>query len=414
MKARNDIDAVIARVLDAETSSFVELAVIAELDPGTDFCFANLSNVDFSGIDLSGFNFTGSDLRGASFRGARITGCIFHRAVGVDLTGAICVISRQKVVLPDAGASLDLTKLSSEQARTLLHSLVDPELLNAEESNAIAGFRGLDSAGHARVVGRGGTDLLAVALSAAVRANRCEIYTKADGIYTADPKVVSKARRLARISYEEMLEMASLGAKVLQMRSVALGMLWGLTIFIGSRFDKPDISANGTLICDEEDIVEQHIVTGIAFSRDEAQISVRNVADKPGVAAAIFGSLSEANVDVDMIQQTVSADGETSDITFTVPSKDYRRAQEVIAKSRKDIGYKRIDGAMDIAKVSVIGINIRRHSGAVAAALKALASRNIGIRAITTSEIKFSVLVDAAYVELSVRTLHSLYGLDKS
>ena len=219
-------------------------------------------------------------------------------------------------------------------------------------------------------------------------------------------------------SYEEMLEFASLGAKVMQVRSVELGMVHGVRIFVRSSFTKPeDIDPHaeppGTLICGEEEIVEQQVVTGIAFSKDEAQISIRRIADKPGIAAAIFGPLAEANINVDMIVQSVSADGKTTDLTFTVPASDYERAADVLAKAKKDIGYDRVDGATDVAKVSVIGIGMRSHAGVAAKAFKALSDQRINIRAITTSEIKFSVLIEAAKTDLAVRTLHSLYNLDK-
>jgi aspartate kinase len=216
-----------------------------------------------------------------------------------------------------------------------------------------------------------------------------------------------------------MLEMASLGAKVMQVRSIELGMVHNVRIFVRSSFVKPeDIDPKqtppGTLICDESEIMEQQVVTGIAFSKDEAQISIRAVQDKPGVAAAIFGPLSASNINVDMIVQNVSGDGKTTDLTFTVPSPDFDRAKATIEKAKGEIGYARIDGAQDVAKISVIGIGMRSHAGVAAEAFKALADKNINIRAITTSEIKFSVLIDAAYTELAVRTLHSLYGLDKA
>jgi aspartate kinase len=216
-----------------------------------------------------------------------------------------------------------------------------------------------------------------------------------------------------------MLELASLGAKVMQVRSVELGMVHNVRIFVRSSFVKPeDIDPRqtppGTLICDESEIMEQQVVTGIAFSKDEAQISIRRVQDKPGVAAAIFGPLADSSINVDMIVQNVSADGATTDLTFTVPSADYERARATIEKAKAAIGFERLDGATDVAKVSVIGIGMRSHAGVAAKAFKALSERNINIRAITTSEIKFSVLIDAAYTELAVRTLHSLYGLDKA
>ncbi|MGD9921683.1 MAG: aspartate kinase [Pseudorhodoplanes sp.] len=289
-----------------------------------------------------------------------------------------------------------------------------------KEVAVIAGFQGIHrETGRITTLGRGGSDTSAVAIAAAIEADRCDIYTDVDGVYTTDPRVVPKARRLDRVAFEEMLELASLGAKVLQVRSVELGMVHKVKIFVRSSFDKPeDIDPHGmppgTLICDEEDIVEQQVVTGIAFSKDEAQISIRNVEDKPGIAAAIFGPLADSSVNVDMIVQNVSADGKTTDLTFTVPAADYTRSMDVIAKAKDQIGYQRVDGASDVAKVSVIGIGMRSHAGVAARAFKALAERNINIRAITTSEIKFSVLIDAAYTELAVRTLHSLYGLDKA
>jgi aspartate kinase len=284
----------------------------------------------------------------------------------------------------------------------------------------IAGFQGLHKeSGRITTLGRGGSDTSAVAVAAAIKAERCDIYTDVDGVYTTDPRVVPKARRLAKVAFEEMLELASLGAKVMQVRSVELGMVNNVRIFVRSSFEKPEgvdprAAPAGTLICDESEIMEQQVVTGIAFSKDEAQISIRRVQDKPGVAAAIFGPLADANINVDMIVQNVSADGLTTDLTFTVPSADYERARATIEKAKSAIGYGDIDGSTDVAKISVIGIGMRSHAGVAAKAFKALSERNINIRAITTSEIKFSVLIDAAYTELAVRTLHSLYELDKA
>jgi aspartate kinase len=283
----------------------------------------------------------------------------------------------------------------------------------------VAGFQGMHKeTGRITTLGRGGSDTSAVAVAAAIRAERCDIYTDVDGVYTTDPRVVPRARRLDKITFEEMLEMASLGAKVLQVRSVEMGMVHKVRIFVRSSFDRPeDIdphgSPPGTLICDEEEIVEQQVVTGIAYSKDEAQISIRRVQDKPGVAAAIFGPLADASINVDMIVQNVSEDGLTTDITFTVPAADFQRACEVLNKDKASIGFDRLDGANDVAKVSVIGIGMRSHAGVAATAFKALAERHINIRAISTSEIKFSLLIDADAAELAVRRLHSLYGLDK-
>jgi aspartate kinase len=284
----------------------------------------------------------------------------------------------------------------------------------------IAGFQGLHKdTGRITTLGRGGSDTSAVAIAAAIGAERCDIYTDVDGVYTTDPRVVPKAHRMDKIAFEEMLELASQGAKVMQVRSVELGMLHNVRIFVRSSFVRPeDIDPHqtppGTLICDESEIMEQQTVTGIAFSKDEAQISIRRVQDKPGVAAAIFGPLADASINVDMIVQNVSADGATTDLTFTVPSADYERARVTIEKAKASIGYERLDGATDVAKVSVIGIGMRSHAGVAASAFKALSDQKINILAITTSEIKFSVLINAAQTDQAVRTLHTLYGLDKA
>ncbi len=283
----------------------------------------------------------------------------------------------------------------------------------------IAGFQGIGPDNRIATLGRGGSDTSAVAVAAAIGADRCDIYTDVDGVYTTDPRIEQKAKRLDKVSYEEMLEMASLGAKVLQVRSVELAMTQNVRTFVRSSFDPVDgpgmnaADPPGTLICDEEEIVEKHVVSGIAYSKDEAQISLRRVADKPGVAAGIFGPLAEAGINVDMIVQNISEDGGTTDITFTVPTADYDRARKVLEDLKAGIGYQAIQGSTDVAKVSVIGIGMRSHAGVAADAFKALATRGINIRAITTSEIKISVLIDAPYTELAVRTLHSLYGLDK-
>jgi aspartate kinase len=281
------------------------------------------------------------------------------------------------------------------------------------EVAVVAGFQGLHAqTNRVTTLGRGGSDTSAVALAAAIDAERCDIYTDVDGVYTTDPRVVPRARRLDKVSFEEMLEMASLGAKVLQERSVEVALLYNVRLYVRSSFDDPARPKLGTLICDEEEIVEQQIVTGIAFSRDEAQITLREVADKPGVAAAIFVPLADANINVDMIIQVVSDDTTTTDITFTVPAAEFERAMALLETRRESIGYAKLNGAQDVVKISAIGIGMRSHSGVAARAFKALAEKGINIRAITTSEIKFSMLIDEAYTELAVRTLHTLYGLD--
>ena len=283
------------------------------------------------------------------------------------------------------------------------------------EVAVIAGFQGIHTpTQRITTLGRGGSDTSAVAVAAAIGAERCDIYTDVDGVYTTDPRIVPKARRLDRVAFEEMLEMASMGAKVLQVRSVELAMVHRVPTYVRSSFDDPANPGLGTLICDEEDIVEQQIITGIAYSKDEAQITLRNVSDKPGVAANIFMPLAEANINVDMIIQVVSDNSTTTDITFTVPAAEFDRAKVLLNEAKAGIGYASLEGATDVVKVSAIGIGMRSHAGVAARAFKALAEKGINIRAITTSEIKFSVLIDEAYTELAVRTLHALYGLDKA
>jgi aspartate kinase len=296
---------------------------------------------------------------------------------------------------------------------------IDPKNLDAGfkrgEVAVIAGFQGVHAGtGRIATLGRGGSDTSAVAIAAAIGAERCDIYTDVDGVYTTDPRVVPKAKRMERVTFEEMLEMASLGAKVLQVRSVELAMIHRVPTTVRSSFDPPDAARPGTLICDEDQIVEQQTITGIAFARDEAQITLRAVKDSPGIAAAIFGPLADANINVDMIIQTVSGDQSTTDMTFTVPAADYERARAILDAQRETIQFGQIEGATDVVKVSAIGVGMRSHAGVAAKAFRALAEKGINIRAITTSEIKFSVLIDAAYTELAVRTLHSLYGLDQA
>ena len=270
-------------------------------------------------------------------------------------------------------------------------------------------------------LGRGGSDTSAVAVAVAINADVCDIYTDVDGVYTTDPRIVSKARRLPKVSYEEMLEMASSGSKVLQTRSVELAMVHRMKTRVLSSFVAPEamaaVSADnlediGTIVCDEDEIVENQVVSGIAYAKDEAKITMLKVEDKPGVAARIFGPLAEASINVDMIVQNVSADGKSTDMTFTVQAAELPRAFEVLKAAKADIGYFDLKSSADVAKISVIGIGMRSHAGVAAQMFKALADKGINIQTISTSEIKISVLIDAAYAELAVRTLHTLYGLD--
>ncbi len=280
--------------------------------------------------------------------------------------------------------------------------------LSNGEVPVISGFQGLSPEGRISTLGRGGTDTTAVALAAALNAERCDIYTDVEGVFTSDPRIVAKARKLDKITYEEMLEMASLGAKVLQTRAVELAMKRGVRMQVLSSFsDEP-----GTIVVDEEEILEQELVSGIAYSRDEAKITLAQVADRPGVAAAIFGPLAEANINVDMIVQNVSADGNATDLTFTVSRADLERAIVTLEKRRDDLGFEHLSSDPDVVKISVIGVGMRSHAGIAQRMFQTLAEKGINIQVISTSEIKISVLIDEQYTELALRSLHHVYGLD--
>jgi aspartate kinase len=279
--------------------------------------------------------------------------------------------------------------------------------MKAAQIPVIAGFQGIGPDNRITTLGRGGSDTSAVALAAALKADRCDIYTDVDGIYTTDPRIVPNARKLAKITYEEMLELASVGAKVLQTRSVELAMKERVRVQVLSSFK----DAPGTLVVDEEEVVEQEIVAGIAYSRDEAKITVRRVPDRPGIAAAIFVPLAEAHINVDMIVQNVAADG-TTDMTFTVGKTEFPRAIQVLETARQGIGYAEISSDQNVAKISVVGVGMRSHAGVASTMFRTLAERGINIQVISTSEIKVSVLVAAEYTELAVRALHTAYELD--
>lgn len=280
--------------------------------------------------------------------------------------------------------------------------------LDQGEVAVVAGFQGLSSEGRVATLGRGGSDTTAVALAAALKADRCDIYTDVAGVYTSDPRIVAKARKLDKITYEEMLEMASLGAKVLQTRSVELAMRHQVPLLVRSSFsDEP-----GTLVVDEDQIVEQADVSGIAYSSDEAKITIERVRDRPGVSAAIFGPLADAGINVDMIVQNVSADGQYTDLTFTVSRADLDRSVGVLERAIDEVGFKKISTDDNVVKVSVIGVGMRSHAGIAQKMFSALAERGINIQVISTSEIKISVLIAAEYTELALRALHSAYDLD--
>jgi aspartate kinase len=286
--------------------------------------------------------------------------------------------------------------------------LVLEELQGARQVAVVAGFQGVGPDKRVTTLGRGGSDTSAVALAAALKADRCDIFTDVDGVYTTDPRIVAKARKLDKISYEEMLEMASVGAKVLQIRSVEMAMKHRVRLQVLSSFeDKP-----GTLVVDEDEIMEQELVSGIAYSRDEAKITLLKVADRPGIAASIFGPLADANINVDMIVQNVSESGDTTDMTFTVSKADFERAKQVIEGQRNQVQFAGMIADSNVVKVSVIGVGMRSHAGIAQRMFKALAEKGINIQVISTSEIKISVLVAEEYTELAVRALHTAYGLD--
>jgi aspartate kinase len=290
---------------------------------------------------------------------------------------------------------------------------IDPTDINKRLANGetavVAGFQGIAPDNRITTIGRGGGDTSAVAVAAALKADRCDIYTDVDGVYTTDPRIVPKARRMEKISYEEMLELASLGAKVLQTRSVEIAMLHRVPLRVLSTFDP---EAGGTLVCDEEDIVEKKPVTGIAYSRDEAKITLHKIPDRPGIAAAIFGPLANAGVNIDMIVQNVSEDGRKTDLTFTVSRGDLAPSLAVIEKAGPSIGYRDITSDSNVAKVSIVGIGMRAHPGVAQTMFQTLYDKGINIQVISTSEIKVSVLIAEEYVELAVRALHSAYELE--
>lgn len=293
------------------------------------------------------------------------------------------------------------------EARTLLAAASSGQVA------VVTGFQGIGPENRMTTLGRGGSDTSAVALAGALKAERCDIYTDVDGVYTSDPRVVPGARRLDRIAYEEMLEMASLGAKVLQTRSVEIAMVHRVPVLVRLSFAPPESAGPaGTLVCDEDQIVEKLVVSGIACSADEAKITLLRVADRPGKAAAIFGALADANINVDMIVQNVSEGGQATDLTFTVGSGDLERAVRVLEEARGEIGYDRLIHAPRVAKVSVVGVGMRSHAGVAQTMFRTLAGKGINIQVISTSEIKISVLIDAEYAELAMRALHSAFGLD--
>ncbi len=339
---------------------------------------------------------------------------------GENVTAGLMALTLQEMDIPARswqGWQVPVQTTSRHGAARILD--IPTENINAKFAEGmkvavVAGFQGVSPEGRITTLGRGGSDTTAVAFAAAFGAVRCDIYTDVDGVYTTDPRIESKARKLDRIAFEEMLELASLGAKVLQTRSVELAMRYKVKLRVLSSFEEYDENA-GTLVCDEEEIVEQNVVAGVAYQRDEAKMTLISVADRPGIAAAIFGPLAEAGVNVDMIVQNISEEGRT-DMTFSCPVDQVARAEKAMLEAREsgEINFHDIVADKDVAKVSVVGIGMRSHAGVAAKMFEVLASEGINIKVITTSEIKISVLIDRKYMELAVQALHDAFGLDKA
>jgi aspartate kinase len=340
-------------------------------------------------------------------------------ATGEQVTAGLTAIALQEAGVEARSWQGWQIPLSTDDAhgKARISTIEGSELVRRMQTGqvpVVAGFQGIGPDHRITTLGRGGSDTSAVALAAALKADRCDIYTDVDGVYTTDPRIVAGARKLAKIAYEEMLELASVGAKVLQTRSVELAMKERVRVQVLSSFDGGNVLGGdlpGTLVVDEDEIVEKEVVAGIAYSRDEAKITVRRVPDRPGIAAAIFGPLSEASINVDMIVQNVSADG-TTDMTFTVNLADLARAQATLAEHRDSVGFEAMLADRNVAKISVVGVGMRSHTGVATTMFRTLAEKGINIQVISTSEIKVSVLIGADYTELAVRALHTAYGLD--
>jgi len=340
-------------------------------------------------------------------------------ATGEQVTSGLLAIALQTLGVEARSWQGWQVALATDGAhgKARIESITGAELITRMQAGQVpvlAGFQGIGPDKRITTLGRGGSDTSAVALAAALHAERCDIYTDVDGVYTTDPRIVARARKLAKIAYEEMLELASVGAKVLQTRSVELAMKERVRVQVLSSFDDGTSLGGdlpGTLVVDEDEIVEKEIVSGIAYSRDEAKLTVRGVPDRPGIAAAIFVPLSAASINVDMIVQNISADGNT-DMTFTLSGADLQRAEQTLAEHRAEIGYASLLADKEVAKISVVGVGMRSHAGVASTMFRTLAAKGINIQVISTSEIKVSVLIGAEYTELAVRALHTAYGLD--
>ena len=334
-------------------------------------------------------------------------------AAGEQVTSGLLAIALQAAGVPARswlGWQLPI-QTSDAHSKARIMGMETAAVLASMAAGTVAvipGFQGLSEGDRVSTLGRGGSDTSAVAVAAALKADRCDIYTDVDGVYTTDPRIVPRARKLTRVTYEEMLELASVGAKVLQTRSVELAMKEKVRVQVLSSFnDQP-----GTFVVDEDEIVEQQLITGVAYDRNEAKITLVAVPDRPGSVAAIFGPLAEAHVNVDMIVQNIAHDTGNTDVTFTVPRTELSKSLDVLAKAEATIGYSRLLSDDNVSKISVVGVGMRSHAGVAQTMFKALGERGINIQAITTSEIKVSVLIAEEYTELAVRVLHTAYGLD--
>ena len=337
-------------------------------------------------------------------------------ATGEQVTIALLAMALMEMGLKAKSYTGAQVRILTDDAHTKARILsIDEENLrrdlNAGHVVVVAGFQGVDDKGNITTLGRGGSDTTGVALAAALKADECQIYTDVDGVYTTDPRIVPEARKLKTITFEEMLEMASLGSKVLQIRSVEFAGKYKVKLRVLSSFEE---EGEGTLITFEEDPMEQPIISGIAFNRDEAKITVLGVPDRPGIAYAILGPVAEANIDVDMIIQNVGADGTTTDLTFTVHRNEFTRAMGILKNVQSTIGAREIKGDDKATKVSLVGVGMRSHSGIASNMFKTLAAEGINIQMISTSEIKISVVIDEKYLELAVRVLHKAFNLDQA
>ena len=389
----NRIEAVAERVARTQRAGHKVVVVVSAMSGETDRLLGLAKAIDP--------RITGRELDVLLSTGEQVTIALLCMALNKQGVAAVSYTGGQVRILTDSAfnkariAAIDEHRVRAD--------------LDAGRVTVVAGFQGVDEQGNITTLGRGGSDTTAVALAAALKADECQIYTDVDGVYTTDPRIVPEARRLERITYEEMLEMASLGAKVLQIRSVEFASKYQVNLRVLSSFEE----GTGTLITSEEKLMEQALISGVTLNRDEAQVTVAGVPDRPGVASGILGPVAAANIEVDMIVQNTGADG-TTDFTFTVHRNDYDRTVEILERVAHEMKAKGVRGDRKIVKISIVGVGMRSHAGIASRMFKALADDGINIRMISTSEIKISVVVDEKYSELGVRILHAEFGLDKA